>query len=149
MGRARTVAARASRLVARRLTPERTRRATFFERHTVGRLTWAQLTRLNQALELVGRLTTVLLIAFAVSTVVGVDWRGAAEEVVNSGRPVQGALAVAVVFVLLTFVALRSVIGFGRWRIQRELWRRDVAALQRREAAPPAGVRAPGADGSG
>jgi hypothetical protein len=49
---------------------------------------------------------------------------------VNSGRPVQGALALAIVIPTLVFVAARSLIGFGRWRLQRELWRRDVARLE-------------------
>jgi len=31
-----------------------------------------------------------------------------------------------VVVAILMIVAVRSVIGFARWRIQRELWRRDV-----------------------
>jgi hypothetical protein len=29
----------------------------------------------------------------------------------------------------LVFLAARSMLGFARWRIQRELWRRDVARL--------------------
>lgn len=121
--------------IGRALSPEGTRRATFFERRTVGRLTWEQLVRLNQVLELVGRSTTALIVAFGVSAVVGYDWRQSTEDVLNAGRPVTGALGAAIVFLVLTFVALRSVIGFGRWRIQRELWRREVAELR---AAVPA-----------
>jgi hypothetical protein len=29
----------------------------------------------------------------------------------------------------LVFLAARSMLGFARWRLQRELWRRDVERL--------------------
>ncbi len=32
--------------------------------------------------------------------------------------------------VWVLFVAARSAIGFARWRLQRELWRRDVARME-------------------
>jgi hypothetical protein len=31
----------------------------------------------------------------------------------------------------LAFLVARSAIGFARWRLQRELWRRDVERLER------------------
>jgi hypothetical protein len=37
---------------------------------------------------------------------------------------------VAIIVPTLLFVAARSAIGFARWRLQRELWRRDVARLE-------------------
>jgi hypothetical protein len=63
------------------------------------------------------------------SLVVGVDWREALEAAVNSGKPIKAAVVLVVVVPTLLFVAARSLIGFARWRIQRELWRRDVARL--------------------
>jgi uncharacterized membrane protein YcfT len=127
---ARRLSARLRTALSVRLSPERTRSATSFERRTVGWLSWDQLVRLNRWLELVGKLTTVVWVAFMASLVLGFDWRGALEDAVNSGRPVQGALALAIVIPTLVFVAARSLIGFGRWRLQRELWRRDVARLE-------------------
>ena len=43
---------RARRAIADRLTPERTRDATLFERLTVARLSWSEPVRLNGWLEL-------------------------------------------------------------------------------------------------
>lgn len=112
--------------LAERLSPERTRRATLFERLTVRRVGWEQLVRLNRYLEFVGKLATVLWLAFLVMAVLGVDLRDAVEDTVNSGKPVEAAIVVAVAAATFVFVAVRSLIGFARWRIQRELWRRDV-----------------------
>ena len=115
--------------VRARLTPEYTRRATGFERLTVTRLRWEQLVRLNRWLELLGKIATGLWVAFIASLAFGLDWRDVVEEAVNSGKPVEGALALAIVGPTLLFVAARSLIGFARWRLQRELWRRDVERL--------------------
>lgn len=123
--------------LAHRLTPERTRRATLTERYTVSRLPWEWCVRLNRYLEFFGRVTTVLYFAFVATLVLGVDWKGFVESAVNSGEPVRGAVVLAVVLPTLLFVALHSMIGWGRWRLQRELWRRDVAAL--RAAGEPPG----------
>jgi hypothetical protein len=30
-------------------------------------------------------------------------------------------------------VAARSILGFARWRLQRELWRRDVERFEARD----------------
>src|SRR3712207_8746427 len=104
--------ARSYMALSRRLTPERTRRATFFERLTVSRLEWQTLVRLNGLLELSGRIATGLLVAFAVSAFAGVDWQRAAESTLNSGRAIEEVLALIIVIPVLTFIALRSLIGF-------------------------------------
>ena len=115
--------------VSARLSPEHTRRATLLERLTVQRLSWDHLVRLHRYIELLGKLATVIWSAFIASIVLGVDWKGAVNDTLNGGDPVQGALLVAVLVPTLLFVAARSMLGFARWRIQRELWRRDVARL--------------------
>ena len=115
--------------ISARLSPERTRRPTLFERRTVTRLTWDQLVRLNRWLEFSGKVTTALWLAFMFSLVLGVDWKGALEETVNSGRPVKAAIVLAIAIPTLAFVAAHSLIGFARWRIQREFWRREVTRL--------------------
>jgi hypothetical protein len=60
---------------AERLTPERTRRSTLFERHTVGRLDWDTVARLNRWLELLGRIATVVWVALIATIVRGLDDR--------------------------------------------------------------------------
>lgn len=112
--------------LAERLSPERTRRPTLFERLTVQRLGWEQLVRLNRYLEFVGKTATALWVVILVTALLGVDWKAAVEDTVNSGKPVEAAIVLALVVGTLAFVAVRSLIGFARWRIQRELWRRDV-----------------------
>jgi hypothetical protein len=129
-GRARRLAARLDRAIAQRLSPERTRRATLLERMTVQRLSWDVVVRLHRWLELLGKLATAVWIVFVASLVLGVDWKSVVEHAINSGRPVAGALAMALIVPTLLFVAARSAIGFARWRLQRELWRRDVARLE-------------------
>ena len=119
---------------AERLSPERTRRATWFERITVGRLSWDAITRLNRWLELLGRIATVVWAALIASIVFGLDVRDFVEEAINSGRPLRRVVIVAVIVPTLGFFILHSVIGFLRWRLQRELWRRDFTRL---EAAAP------------
>ncbi len=115
--------------LAGRLSPERTRRATLIERLTVRRMGWEQLVRLNRYLEFAGKLATALWVLFLVTAVLGVDWKAAVENTHNSGKPVRAALVVAVAAATFVIVAVRSLIGFARWRIQRELWRRDVERL--------------------
>jgi hypothetical protein len=122
--------------ISARLSPEGTRRATTLERWTVGRLGWDQLVRWNRLLEILGRMTTVLWVAFFASLVLGVDWRDGLETLVNSGRPVRAAVILVVVIPTLLFVAARSLIGFARWRVQRELWRREVSSLPRETMRP-------------
>ena len=112
-------------------SPDRTRRPTAFERRTVCRLRWERLLALNRWLEIFGRVTTGLWVAFMVSLVLGVDWKDAIESAINSGRPVRAAVVLVVIIPTLLFAAARSVIGFARWRVQRELWRREVEQLER------------------
>jgi len=47
----------------------------------------------------------------------------------NSGTPIEGAFTLAILIPTLVFLAARSMLGFARWRLQRELWRRDVERL--------------------
>ena len=112
-----------------RLSPERTRRATLFERMTVRRLSWEHIVRLNRYLELLGKLATTIWCAFIASLLLGLDWRSAIRATFNSGQPIERALALAIVLPTLLFLAARGTIGFARWRLQRELWRRDVERL--------------------
>jgi hypothetical protein len=58
---------------------------------------------------------------------------GTASVPLNSGDPIEGALFLAVLLPTVVFLAARSMLGFARWRLQRELWRRDVARLEARE----------------
>jgi hypothetical protein len=129
-GRSGRLVTRLGAAIAARLSPERTRRATLLERVTVCRLPWEWVVRVHRWLELAGKLATVVWIVFVGSVVLGVNWKHVVEQAINSGRPVAGALTVAIVVPTLLFVAARSAIGFVRWRLQRELWRRDVARLE-------------------
>lgn len=127
--------ARVRAVLAARLTPERTRRASWVERLTVSRLSWNACVRLNRYLEFFGRLATAIYCAFIITVVFGVDWRAVVEGTFNSGEPVRGAIVLVFVLPTLLFVALHSMTGWGRWRLQRELWRRDVALLSAAEPA--------------
>ena len=115
---------------AQRLSPERPRRSTLFERHTVGRLDWDTVARLNRWLELLGRIATVVWVGLIATIVLGVDVKDWVEEVINSGEPLQDVVIVALILPTLAFFLLHSTIGFLRWRLQRELWRRDVERLE-------------------
>jgi hypothetical protein len=95
----------------------------------VRRLSWDQIVRLNRYLELAGKLATAVWVAFIASLPLGVDWKQLVHETLNAGKPVEGALVLALLLPTLTFLAARSMIGFARWRLQRELWRRDVERL--------------------
>ncbi len=116
--------------LAVRLSPEHTRQATRFEQLTVQRLSWNHVVRLNRYLEMFGKLTNCLWVGFLATIVLGVEWRGVVERAINSGRPVEGTIVLLIVVPTLAFVAARSGIGFARWRLQRELWRRDVQRLK-------------------
>jgi hypothetical protein len=115
---------------AQRLSPERTRRATLFERLTVGRLDWETVARLNRWLELLGRIATVVWVGLIATIVLGLDVKDWVEELINSGEPLQDVVIVALILPTLAFFLLHSTIGFLRWRLQRELWRRDVERLE-------------------
>lgn len=120
-----------------RISPESTREPTLFERLTVRRLGWRTIRTLNRWLEVTGKFTTGLWVVFVGTIVLGVNWKQTVEGALNSGRPVRGAIIIAVVVPTLAFVAARSMIGFGRWRLQRELWRRDVERLSAAASQPP------------
>jgi hypothetical protein len=62
--------------------------------------------------------------------VLGVDVKDWVEELMNSGEPLQDVVIVALIVPTLAFFLLHSMIGFLRWRLQRELWRRDVERLE-------------------
>lgn len=115
--------------VRRRFTPEGTRAASLVERVALGRLSARAVARLNAALEMIGELATWLLIGIFAAALFGLDWRGKIESSFNQGEPIQHAVTIGILLSVLSLVALRSVIGAFRWRIQRELWRRDAAAL--------------------
>jgi len=115
--------------LAARLSPERTRRATLFERLTVRRLSWDLVERLNRYLSAVGKVTTGIWVGFIASLVLGVNWRVVVEQALNSGKRFEGAIVLALVLPTFVFLLARSMIGFLRWRLQRELWRRDVERL--------------------
>jgi hypothetical protein len=126
----RRIRARVAAALATRLSPERTGRATLLERLTVQRLSWNGVVRLNRYLELAGKVATVIWVAFIASVVVGVEWKDIVEEAINSGRPLQNVVLLALALPTFAFLAARSLIGFARWRLQRELWRRDVQRLE-------------------
>ena len=128
--RAGSMRVRMAAALAARVSPERTRRATLIERLTVGRLSWDLVVRCNRYLELLGKLTTGIWVGFIVSFILGFDWRQVVKDALNSGRPLEGAFVLAVLLPTLLFLAARSLIGFARWRLQRELWRRDVERLE-------------------
>ena len=133
--RTRRIRARVAAAIATRLSPERTRRATLLERMTVQRLSWNGVVRLNRYLELAGKVATAIWIAFIASVVFGVEWRDVVEGAINSGRPLQNGVVLALVLPTVAFLTARSLIGFARWRLQRELWRRDVQRLEELRAA--------------
>jgi hypothetical protein len=130
--------ARIQAALVARLSPERTRRATRLERLTVQRLSWGLVVRLHRYLEFFGKLATAVWVAFMVSVVAGFEWKQAVEEALNSGRPIEGAFALAIIVPTLVFLAARSMLGYCRWRLQRELWRRDVDRLTATQEREPA-----------
>jgi hypothetical protein len=117
--------------LAERLSPERTRKATLFERLTVRRLSWEQVVRLNRWLEVLGKLATAVWVTTIASIVLGFDVRDEVQAALNSGRRLEHAFALAIVLPTIAFLLARSMLGFGRWRLQRELWRRDVEGVSR------------------
>jgi hypothetical protein len=124
------VRAASAAIFAEVLSPERTRRATWFERLTVQRLSWETVARLNRWLELLGRIATVVWAILITLIVLGLNVRDTVEGLINSGRPLRDAVVVALIVPTLGFFILHSFVGFLRWRLQRELWRRDVARLE-------------------
>ena len=116
--------------ISERVSPERTRRATLFERLTVSRLSWTAVVRLNRWLALLGKAATVVWVGFIASVVLGLDFTDYIRHALNSGAPLKSAAALAIIVPTVVFLVARSSIGFARWRLQRELWRRDVLRLE-------------------
>lgn len=142
-GRSQRVRASVQRVFAERLSPERTRRATLLERQTVGRLDWQTIERLNRWLELLGRIATIVWAAFVAVIVLGFDVKDTVADVVNGGDPVRAAIFLAILAPTIIFFLAHSAIGYMRWRLQRELWRRDVKRLTG-EDRPRDSVQPPG-----
>ena len=128
-GRSQRVRASVQRVFAERLSPERTRRPTLLERQTVGRLDWQTIERLNRWLELLGRIATIVWAAFVAVIVLGFDVKDTVADVVNGGDPVRAAIFLAILAPTIIFFLAHSAIGYMRWRLQRELGRRDVNRL--------------------
>jgi hypothetical protein len=122
--------ARLGAAFAAHLSPERTRRATLFERLTVQRLPWDALVRIHRYLELVGKFATGVWIGFVASVILGVNWQLVVADIFNSGARITNALALTLVLGTGVFLLARSTLGFLRWRVQRELWRRDVERFE-------------------
>jgi hypothetical protein len=125
----RQLRARLEAALAARLSPEHTRRATLVERLTVQRLSWDHVVRLHRYVALLGKLATAIWVMFIASLVLGLDWKRVVTDSLNSGKPIEGAFALAILLPTLVFLAARSMLGYARWRLQRELWRRDVERL--------------------
>lgn len=126
-----TLVARAWDAIEDRLSPEGTRRPTLIERMTVRRLPWAWVVRLNAWLAALGKIASAVYVGLIASFVVGYDVRPMVQGALNSGRRLEHVVALAFLLFTLLFLVARSVLGWARWRVQRELWRRDVERLSR------------------
>jgi hypothetical protein len=122
---------RVTTALSSRLSPERTRRATLTERLTVSRWKWNSLVRLNMALEVLGKTATCVYCGVIFAIIVGLDVRDTVRAILNSGRSLEHVVELALFLVTVIFLLCRSAIGWCRWRLQRELWRRDVERLTR------------------
>ena len=123
------LAARVTSAIEAKLSPEGTRRATLFERMTVRRLPWMWLVKLNAWLSALGKLATTLYCMVIAAFVIGVDVRPTVQDALNSGKPIEHVFVLVILIPTVIFLLARSLIGFGRWKLQRELWRRDVERL--------------------
>lgn len=128
---ARALRQRIEATVAARVSPERTRRATLSERLTVSLMPWRRLVQLNRLLEILGKIATTFWVITVGAIILGLDLKDTVAHVFNAGRPVEGLIAAAIIIPTIVFLLLRSAIGYCRWRVQRELWRRDVRRLTR------------------
>jgi hypothetical protein len=117
-----------SRLTAR-LSPEGTRRPTLFEQLTVRRLGWRMIVRLNTWLSALGKVATGIWVAVLVAIFSGVDVRPIVQEALNSGKPMGHVFVLSILIPTIVFLLARSMLGWARWKLQRELWRRDVERL--------------------
>ncbi|MDA0174340.1 hypothetical protein OJ998_34895 [Solirubrobacter taibaiensis] len=123
------LAARVTGAIEAHLSPAGTRRATLFERLTVCRLPWATLVRVNAWLAALGKLATSLYCAVIAAFVIGFDFRPTVQSALNSGRPIEHVAVLVILIPTVIFLLARSMISYGRWKVQRELWRRDVERL--------------------
>jgi hypothetical protein len=123
------LAARAKSVIEAKLSPEGTRQPTLFEQLTVRRVSWDLLVRLNKWFSALGKLATTLYCAVIAALVIGIDIRPAVQDLLNSGKPIEHVFVLALLFPTIAFLLLRSLLGWGRWKVQRELWRRDVERL--------------------
>lgn len=123
------LAARAKTVLESKLSPEGTRRATLFEQLTVRRVSWDMLVRLNRWLSAIGKVATTVYCCVIASLVIGVDIRPTVQDLLNSGKAIEHVFVLVILLPTLIFLLLRSLIGWGRWKVQRELWRRDVERL--------------------
>ena len=125
------LALRVTSALSARLTPAGTRRPTLFERLTVRRFRWETIVRLNTWLSAVGKVATGVWVTVIVAVVAGVDLSSVIRTSLNSGRSIEHVFALAIIIPTVVFLLLRSLLGFCRWKLQRELWRRDVERLSR------------------
>jgi hypothetical protein len=123
------LAARAKTVIEAKLSPEGTRRATLFEQCTVRRVSWNLLVRMNRWLSALGKLATSIYCAVIAALVIGVDIRPTVQDALNSGKPIEHVFVLAILLPTLVFLLARSMLGWMRWKVQRELWRRDVERL--------------------
>jgi hypothetical protein len=123
------LATRVTTALEARLSPAGTRRPTLLERWTVRRLPWRTLVALNAWLNGLGKVATGLYCALLASLVLGLDLRPAVQNALNSGRRIEHVLLLVVLLPTVLFLLTRSMLGWGRWKVQRELWRRDVERL--------------------
>ena len=123
------LATRVTSAIQAKLSPEGTRRPTLFETLTVRRLPWPWLVRLNKWLSALGKVSTAIYCLVIATLVVGVDVRHTLERLLNSGKTIEHAVVLAIVIPTVIFLLLRSMLGWMRWKVQRELWRRDVERL--------------------
>jgi hypothetical protein len=123
------LAARARSVIEAKLSPEGTRRPTLFETCTVRKLPWEWLVRLNKWLSALGKIATSIYCVVIAAFVSGFDVEPTVRDLLNSGRPIEHAFVLAILLPTLLFLLLRSMLGWGRWKVQRELWRRDVERL--------------------
>lgn len=123
------LAARARDVIEAKLSPEGTRRATLFEQLTVRRVQWETLVRMNRWLSAIGKVATTIYCCVIAALVIGVDIRPTVQDLLNSGRRIEHVAVLAILLPTLVFLLARSMIGWLRWKVQRELWRRDVERL--------------------
>ncbi len=101
------------------------------ERLTVSLMPWHRLVLVNRVLEIIGKIATFVWFTTIAAIILGFDMRDAVSGAFNSGRPIEGIFALSILIPTVIFLLIRSAVGYCRWRVQRELWRRDVKRLSR------------------